>query len=173
MLGQDTGPAMTTAALMRSAGAFRVQRLRDGFVDFDAFRATPHYRIFYRAPGLRDRMWAVVPVNKDCESCLFFDTYAPRRRFSPRDVRLAAEALQGSTWFHRRLLLGHGLLLADKPLSPSQHKLLRLLLTDRAEARIADDLGLTRATTHTYVTALYRRLGVNSRAGLMALWLQG
>jgi DNA-binding CsgD family transcriptional regulator len=173
LLTQDTGPAMTTIALTRSAGTFRVHRLRDGFVDFDAFRATANYRAFYRAPGLRDRMWAVVPVNADCESCLFFDTHVPRRRFSPRDAQLAADALRDSTWFHRRLLLGNGLLLAHKALSPSQRKLLRLLLTDRAEASIATELGLTRATTHTYITRLYRHLGVNSRAGLMALWLQG
>lgn len=173
MQEQDGGPSMTTNALMRDAGSFRVRRLRDGFVDLGAFRATPHYRVFYRAPGIRDRMWVMVPVNPDCESCLFFDSHTPRRHFSRRDAQLAADALQGSTWFHRRLLLGHGLLVADKPLSPSQHKLMRLLLSDRTEARIADDLGLTLSTTHTYVTTLYRRLGVNSRAGLMALWLQG
>lgn len=172
MLAQETGPAATTAALMRAAGRFRVHRLRDGFVDFDAFRATTHYRVFYRASGLRDRMWVVIPVNADCESCLFFDTYTPRRRFSSHDAQLAADALRDSAWFHRRLLLGNGLLVARKPLSPSQRQLLRLLLSDRAESRIGDDLGLTRATTHTYVTRLYRHLGVNSRAGLMALWLR-
>lgn len=172
LLTQGSDSSMTTAALLREAGTFRVHRLRDGFVDFDAFRATAHYRVFYRAPGLRDRMWAVMPVNADCESCLFFDTYAPRRRFSPRDAQLAADALRDSAWFQRRLLLGNGLLVARKPLSPAQRKLLRLLLSDRAESRIADDLGLTRATTHTYVTRLYRHLGVNSRAGLMALWLR-
>ncbi|HET8897209.1 MAG TPA: LuxR C-terminal-related transcriptional regulator [Rhodanobacteraceae bacterium] len=170
--GQDSGPALTTQALMRTAGSFRVHRLRDGFVDLEAFRATAHYRAFHQAVGLRDRLWAVLPVNADCESCLLFDTYAPRRRFSTRDAQTVADTLAGSVWFHRRLLLSHGLLLADKPLSPSQHKLLRLLLSERSEAGIARELGLTRATTHTYITGLYRHLGINSRAGLMALWLQ-
>ena len=45
------------------------------------------------------------------------------------------------------------------------------LLTERGEKEIARDLDLTPATTHTYITALYRKFGVSGRAGLTALWL--
>ena len=39
--GRD--PSMTAAAMARRSGAYRVNRLRDGFVDFAAFEATEHY----------------------------------------------------------------------------------------------------------------------------------
>jgi DNA-binding CsgD family transcriptional regulator len=32
-------------------------------------------------------------------------------------------------------------------------------------------IDLTLATTHTYITALFRKFGVSGRAGLTALWL--
>ncbi len=46
-----------------------------------------------------------------------------------------------------------------------------LLLTDRVEKEIAHGLGLTLATTHTYITDLFRKFGVSGRSGLTALWL--
>ncbi|MGA9334678.1 MAG: helix-turn-helix transcriptional regulator, partial [Rudaea sp.] len=171
MREQDTDPGMATVALVRDAGEFRVRSLRDGFIDFPAFRKTGHYRNYYVEAGVVDRLWVLFPLNRDAESCLFFDLQQPRRRFSRNDAALAGEALRGIKWFHRNLMLSHGLLVADSPLTPTQHRLVRLLLTGRSEAQIAAALGLTVATVHTYVTTLYRRLGVNSRAALMALWL--
>lgn len=52
-----------------------------------------------------------------------------------------------------------------------ERRLVSLLLTDRVEKEIARDLDLTPATTHTYITALFRKFGVSGRAGLTALWL--
>ncbi len=49
--------------------------------------------------------------------------------------------------------------------------MLRLLLTDMTEKEIADKLGLTAATAHSYVTGVFRKVGVSGRAGLAALWL--
>jgi DNA-binding CsgD family transcriptional regulator len=168
---QDTDPGMTTIALMRKAGEFRVQRLRDGFVDFAAFRRTAHYRQHYLDRDIADRLWAMFPLNPEVESCFVFDAQRPRRRFTARDAALAAEALRGIRWFHRRLMLSYGLLVARRPLQPAQHRLLAMLLTGKSEAQIAQTLGLTKSTVHTYVTALYRQLGVDSRAALMARWL--
>jgi DNA-binding CsgD family transcriptional regulator len=33
------------------------------------------------------------------------------------------------------------------------------------------ELAITLATTHTYITGLFRRFGVSGRSGLTALWL--
>lgn len=168
---QDTDPGMATPAIAREAGKFRSYRLRDGFIDFDAFRRSGHYRRFYREAGISDRLWVVCPVNADTEAYFVFDLYRTRRRFSETDAALAGMALRGLKWFHRGVMLNHGLLIAAKPLSPTQRRLLAFLLTGKSEREIAAAMGLTPATVHTYITALYRLFGVSGRPGLTALWL--
>lgn len=58
-------------------------------------------------------------------------------------------------------------------LAPYEQRVLKLLLTDAAEKQIAHRLGLADSTTHSYVTAIYRKFGVRGRAGLMSLWVRG
>ena len=53
-------------------------------------------------------------------------------------------------------------------LSPRLRQTLGCLLEGHSEKEIADRLGLSATTIHQYVTALYRRFGVQSRAQLMA-----
>ena len=168
---QDTNTDMTSRALARSAGALRVHRMRDGFVDFAAFRRTPLYRFYYEGMGITDRIWVASPITADAESFFLFDLHRTRRRFSPADAALAGAALRGLKWFQRHLMLSHGLLQADAPLSPTQRKVLALLLTEMSEKEIAHTLSLTPGTAHQYVVDLFRTFRVNSRAGLMALWI--
>jgi FixJ family two-component response regulator len=54
-----------------------------------------------------------------------------------------------------------------------ERRVARLLLTDQKEKQIAHALGLGFDTTHNHVSEIYRKFGVRSRAGLMALWLGG
>jgi DNA-binding CsgD family transcriptional regulator len=68
-------------------------------------------------------------------------------------------------------MLHHGLLIARAPLTPMERRLVNLLLTERVEKEIAYELALTLATTHTYITGLFRKFGVSGRSGLTALWL--
>lgn len=171
MREQDTDPGMTTRTITAQAGEFRVHRLRDGFVDFARFRRTAHYKTFYQEAGLTDRIWVVMPVNEDAESYFLFDLYHTRRRFSSVDAELAGHALRGLKWFHRHLMLSHGLLVADTRLTPSQRRVLALLLTAAKEADIAATLKLSPGTVHQYAVELYRKLGVRGRAGLLSLWL--
>ena len=86
-----------------------------------------------------------------------------------RDV--AFYAMRGLTWFHRQALLAHGLAAAGSPLSPMEHRVLALLLTDQSEKLIATNLRVTPSTAHTYVKAVFRKFGVSGRNGLMALGL--
>jgi DNA-binding CsgD family transcriptional regulator len=51
---------------------------------------------------------------------------------------------------------------------PRQATVLRLLLRGKREKEIADELAIAPSTVHTYVVALYRRLGVSSRGELAA-----
>jgi DNA-binding CsgD family transcriptional regulator len=52
-------------------------------------------------------------------------------------------------------------------LPPRYRRTFDLLLTSRSEKQIAAELGLTAASLHEYVKALYRLLGVSSRAELL------
>ena len=173
MREQDQEVALTTRALALSAGRFRVYRLRDGFIDFAAFRKTLHYRKFYQEPGIRDRLWVAFPTMADAESVFVVDRYHSRQRFTENDAAYAGALLRGLKWFHRQLFLSHGLHLVDTPIPPSQRRVLNALLSDMSEKQIAAQLGLSPGTTHQYAVEIYRRFGVNGRAGLMALWLGG
>jgi len=58
-----------------------------------------------------------------------------------------------------------------RSLPPRVRPVLGLLLAGLSEKQAADALGLSRHTVHQYVKTLYKLLRVNSRARLMALWL--
>lgn len=57
-------------------------------------------------------------------------------------------------------------------LAPYERRVLQLLLTDASEKQIADRLGLATSTTHSYITGIFRKLGVRGRIGLMSLCLR-
>lgn len=77
-------------------------------------------------------------------------------------------------FFHGEIgpLVGRALTSAAEPtpesLSPRLRQTLACLVQGDTEKQVAARLGLSRATLHDYVTALYRRFGVNSRAQLLA-----
>jgi len=169
----ERDPGMSTREVIRQAGAFRTYRLRDGFVDFKAFSKTPQYEMYFKQGGITDRIWCVFPVNQDAESLICFDRIRRRRRFTPEHAQLVAQTLRGIKWFHRQLLLNHGLLVGKTPLSPAHRRLLAQLLTNKAEKEIADTLGLSPATVHKYVTDIFRSFNVTNRPGLMTLWMGG
>lgn len=164
-------PDGTTRAVLARTGQFRVHTLRGGLVDLRAFRKTDQYEYFYRQPGICDRMWVVFPINADVESYFCFDKYGDRGRFGTRAVATAAEALRGIKWFHRRLLLNHGLGVCEESMTRAEHRVLRELLSGAPEKAIAERLDLTVATTHQYVVRIFRKFGVRGRAELMSLWI--
>ena len=159
-----------TRAQVREAGVFRARGLRE--LAPPSFFATRDYDVLYRARGISDAIFAASPVNEDAES--YFGWYRigeESSRFTPVDRELLAFALRPLKWLHRHVMLHHGLLIAKAPLTPVERRLLSLLLTERIEKEIAHELHLTLATTHTYITGLFRKFGVSGRAGLTALWL--
>jgi DNA-binding CsgD family transcriptional regulator len=92
----------------------------------------------------------------------------PRERdFSPREQRLVS-------FFHAELgpLVGRALVsiaeASPADLSPRLRQTLGCLLEGDSEKQVAGRLGLSLPTAHQYVTALYKRFGVRSRAQLMA-----
>lgn len=169
----ERDPGMSTREIIRQSGHFRSYRLRDGFVDFEGFSKTPQYELYFKKGGITDRIWCVFPVNQDAESLFCFDRIRRRSRFTDEHEALVAQTLRGIKWFHRQLLLNHGLLVGKAPLSPAHRRLLPQLLSGKSEKEIAEVLGLSRTTTHKYVTDLFRSFDVSSRAGLITLWMGG
>ena len=163
---------MPVRALSAEAGnRFRVHLMRDGFIDFKAFSQTEYYQQYYRNLGIADRLWICFPLNREIESIIVFDRHEPHGHFTRKQAAWAATVWHGLRWFHRQLVLSHGILGAQSSLSPGQRRLVQELLTGKTEKEIAATLGQSAATTHQYVKAILRHFGVNSRASLMALWL--
>ena len=83
----------------------------------------------------------------------------------------ATTTLDGGQQLKIQTVLNAGLLIADTPLSPTTRRIVHKLLTGMTEKEIAAAMHQTVPTTHKYVTTIYERFGVKSRAHLMALWL--
>jgi len=132
--------------------------------------ASPFYKYFYESRGVHDALYVGFPLNPNAES--HFGFYA-HERFTDEQIALLAYALRGIKWFHRRLMLSRGLLVASSSLTDMEHRVLTQLLTEASEKQIAEQLGLAASTTHQYVVTLFRKFGVRNRPGLMSLWLSG
>lgn len=159
-------------AIMAESGSFRVRLLRD-LVDLSQYEQSEHFERFHMPYGLTDRVYVVTPVTAETESCYVFELAGGDRRFTAERVALVGVGLRGAGWFQRRLVLSHGLTAGDQPLTPMERQVVQLLLTDKSEKDIAAAIDRAPSTTHNYVTGLYRRFGVNNRAGLMSLWIDG
>jgi DNA-binding CsgD family transcriptional regulator len=160
-----------TPALIAGMGKFQAHRMRDGWIPFNEFRRSEHYRLHYAALGITDRMWISTPLNRDAESIILIDRMNSRVNFTKAEADLAAVIMRGIAAFQRRLFLNHGLLIANHPLSPAARRILKKLLTGMSEKEIACSVNQTVATTHKYITSIYEHFGVNGRAALMSLWL--
>lgn len=163
-------PDESTANHALNAGRFRAVLLRD-HVSPDYF-ASASYNTYFGQRNVHDAIFVVCPVNQDTESyyCFMRDMRYPL--FEAHDRELAATVLRALKWFHRQVMLSYGLLVAKEPLTSAERRVAEQLLTPQSEKRIAETLGMTPATVHSYVTGIYRKFGVSSRAGLTALWLR-
>jgi DNA-binding CsgD family transcriptional regulator len=158
----------STVAQARLAGSFRAHRLRD-IVSPAWFGGDFHQN--YLARGIHDSLTVAAPANDMTECYYGFLRMRPDDPFTEGQRQIAYHALRGLAWFHRQVLLSHGLPTASAPLSPTERKVLAHLLTDLTEKEIAQTLGITPSTAHTYCRDVLRKLGVKGRSGLTALWL--
>lgn len=151
------------------AGSYRANRLAD--LAPTSWFESDYYLHYYRGMGHKDVIWAGVPINADAECYFGFFRETDRPWFAEEERDLVAYALRGLKWFCRRQMLGHGLLVANSPLTPTEREVMQGLLTDQSEKQIAAALGKSYHTTHEHVTAIFRKFDVKNRAALMALWL--
>lgn len=169
----EKSPPATNRALVAQAGKFRVYTLLEGqLVDISAFKQTKHYDHYYRQRNITDRMWVGFPASPDAESFFCFDKHGEHRYFSDNEKALAAQALRGIKWFHRQVIMSHGIGLINSPLTPTERRVLPYLLSGTTEKEIAEKMGVTPGTAHQYITTLFRKFGVHGRTDFMALWLQ-
>ena len=123
----------------------------------------------YRRPnGVDEQLTSVYQVSDDgAIAVLTLHRAAGERGFWAREQRLVS-------FFFAELgrLVGGSLVSAAEPgpdkLSPRLRQTLACLLEGDSEKQVAARLGLSQATTHQYVTALYRHFKVRSRAQLLA-----
>jgi DNA-binding CsgD family transcriptional regulator len=124
--------------------------------------------------GIRvdDAIYVAFPINEDAES--WFGVFRERGRpgFTTEERDTLAYALRGLKWFHRKLMLSHGLLIASQPLTPAERQVLQLLLARASKQDIGRSLGLTANSVQQHVVSVFRKFGVNSRAALLNLWLR-
>lgn len=155
--------------IVAMSGRFRACRLSD--VEPPEWFESDFYKDYYQGSGHDDAIYVAFPVNSDAES--YFGIFRARGQppFTPAERNAVAYALRGIKWFHRQLLLSHGLTIAAAPLTPVERKVLQGLLGGLAEKQIAADLEHSYHTTHEHVTNIFRKFGVSNRAALMALWL--
>jgi len=153
-------------ALQRVPGRLVTRTRRQLVSDADWYRSAA---CEYRRPlGMDEELTSVYQVADDGAISVIALARATREpEFSPREQRLV-------TFFHEELgrLIGHALVSATEPspdkLSPRLRQTLACLLEGDSEKQVAARLSLSRATTHQYVTALYRHFRVQSRAQLLA-----
>jgi DNA-binding CsgD family transcriptional regulator len=158
-------------AMQNVAGRLVTRSRRQLVSDAEWYRSVAFTK--YRRPGKLDHQLASVYQISDDGSISVIAPLRPlgERDFSPRDQRLL-------NFFHAELgpLIGRALVSVTEPspvrLSPRLRQTLACLLEGDSEKQVADRLGLSPATTHQYVTGLYRHFGVGSRAQLMAYILR-
>ncbi|BBI99982.1 hypothetical protein FGKAn22_16750 [Ferrigenium kumadai] len=160
---------VTTIRGAEGAGAFRAMRLCD--VAGPEWFESLYYRVYYQGFGRADATWVAFPVSEDAESWFGIFRASDLPPFTEAERDTVAYALRGIKWFHRQLMLSHGLLIAAASLTPAERRVLHLLLAGLPEKLIAEELGRSYHTTHEHVTSIYRKFGVSNRAALMAIWL--
>jgi DNA-binding CsgD family transcriptional regulator len=144
-----------------------VTRTRRQLISDSTWYRSLAWHDYHRLSKIDNRLVSVYQVSDDGVSSVISLHRAPgEREFSPREQRLLR-------FFHAELgpLIGRSLVSAMEPnldtLSPRLRETLACLLEGDSEKQVAARLGLSPATTHQYVTALYRHFGVRSRAQLL------
>jgi len=157
-------------ANLQHVGEFRINIMHEMMPK--SWFSGDYYNALYKPFELRDVIYVVTPISESVESWMAFERNGFDKPFyGDYEKELLDYAVRPMKWFHRQLVLRHGVHLVDEPLNDSERRVVNGLLTDKTEQEIADELSLSPATVHTYCTRIYRKFGVRGRAGMTALWL--
>jgi DNA-binding CsgD family transcriptional regulator len=153
-------------ALHRTPGS-PVTRTRKQVVSDAVYRRAPVFDRYFRPGNVHHRLASILATSDRTVCLLHLHRHRGERDFSSRDRALLE-------FFHGELgpLIGRALVSAAEA-SPVRlprrlRQTLACLVEGDTEKQVATHLGVSHATAHQYVTALYRRFGVNSRGQLLA-----
>ncbi len=134
-------------------------------------------RIMTKEGDTRDILTSAELIEIDGASCLlhmFYDI-TERKRTEEEMLQAIHEVMQDTAWFSRSLMeklaqvrakrannavMGHEV----AELTKREKQVLEQMARGRSNAAIAADLGLVEQTVRNYITSLYEKLGVHSRA---------
>lgn len=157
-------------ANIRDAGKFRIN-IKHEMVPPEWFESE-FYQTLFVPFEIQDVIFVATPVSPDVESWMVFERCGKGKvNFGEAERQLLDYAVRPTQWFQKRLTLHHGIYLADDQLTAAERRVLSSLLSDKTEAEIADALGLTANTVHTYCVRICRKFSVRGRNGLISLWL--
>jgi len=165
----ENGPAHDPIyeALQRMSGRLLTRTRRQLVRDAEWYRSVS-FNEYRRLAGTDHQLTSIYQVSDEgAISGICVCRAIGDRDFTPREQQVL-------NFFHAELgrLIGRSLVSAMEPgpekLSPRLRQTLACLLEGDSEKQVAARLGLSTATTHQYVTALYRHFNVGSRAQLLA-----
>ncbi|TXD35206.1 helix-turn-helix transcriptional regulator [Lujinxingia vulgaris] len=159
----------SSVAIARSAGLFRVL-LREDLIEARAWDQTPSGEMLEML-GSGDRMIGALPCSETVEIVIGVDRAIGQPVFNHDDQLALARFMERCGPYLVRVLMSHGLLSHQAPLTPRERECYELLLDSLTEREIAEVMGLTPRSAHQYVSRIYQKLGLNSRAQLMSEWL--
>jgi DNA-binding CsgD family transcriptional regulator len=114
-------------------------------------------------------IWSVKPIDEKTFSSVGLHRRSGRPRFTPRDRRVVQVLFQNIDWLH--LTEGTSPIEGLKSLTPRERQVMSLLLTGASRKEAAGQLDLSEHTVGDYVKAIYRKLGVSSRAELLSKFI--
>jgi DNA-binding CsgD family transcriptional regulator len=126
----------------------------------------------WKAAGIEDFVASLYPLGKMAYSAAAFYRRAGGQRFAERDRVLVETLVPQVQWLHRAAEgESNGVCLAS--LSPRERDVLTLLLAGNARKEVALKLNLSAHTVADYLKVIYKKLGVRSRAELLARFING
>jgi DNA-binding CsgD family transcriptional regulator len=169
---QSLGTSPTFRRYAALEGGLITRSVIEQLTTRDEWYASDEYNEFHRPYGMDDMLASNI---RSGDPPTLFGVHLVRPRasgpYGSRERRLIRI-------FHRELARHIGSALVREPgeplvrLPPRLRQTLECLLEGDSEKQVAHRMGLSRHTVHEYVTELYRRLGVGTRAELLALCLR-
>jgi DNA-binding CsgD family transcriptional regulator len=153
------------------AGVKSHTRSRRQLADDRSWYASAAFCDYLRPSGVDDGLMSLVVVADGRAHGIALFRPPGERRFTPRDRRLL-HLFHTELAPHLRADLAPPGCDPISSLSPRLREVLACLLEGDSETQAAKRLGLTPATAHQYIKALYRHLAVGSRAELMARFVR-
>lgn len=128
--------------------------------------------VLFEVLGITDRLTSGLPVDEQLELYLLLDRNNETPEFNHEEKSYVHHLCQGLLPYIHRLGFSYGYLKDQKALTPRERQSLLFMMEGFSEKEIASQMGVTPQTIHQYIMSVYRKCNVNSRARLMARWLE-